>query len=167
MVGDTYDLDREGKIKYPKPTSSIGQQPTPTNPVNVMAQPQPKPRPANFKEPEGWNADKEAAFQDKIKNHPDYKPWYDAFVQRYGEAPYLGLDADYNYRLAIDRGVKPVPDPYDNNILHCNSASGDITLKATDHPDRWKEDFMRQFGYNPDRDKITKQQAEQMMRKQK
>jgi len=90
----------------------------------------------------------EQEFQKTIKN----SPWYSQFVQRFQEQPDLRAGGDYNYRLAVAKGVQPQPDPYDNNALHWPSSLPDGTmLKSEGHPTAWKEYYMRaNNGINPD-----------------
>ena len=78
-------------------------------------------------------------------------PWYSEFQKQYGEAPDLSKNADYDYRKAWAAGIRPEPDPFDQNRLHWPSSapSGEM-LKAENHPTAWKEYFMRATGQNPD-----------------
>lgn len=78
-------------------------------------------------------------------------PWYSEFVKQYGEAPDLSRNADYDYRSAWASGIRPTPDPYDNNRYHWPSSlpSGQM-LKSENHPTAWKEHYMRETGTNPD-----------------
>ena len=88
----------------------------------------------------------EALFQQQIQQ----SPWFAQFQQQYGEAPDLNT-TDYDYRKAWAAGIRPVPDPYDNNRYHWPSSlpSGEM-LKSENHPTAWKEYYMRQTGQNPD-----------------
>jgi len=93
-------------------------------------------------------------------------PWYKSFLQRYGEAPNLGPDADYDYRKAWAAGIRPQPDPYDNNFPHWPSSTGaGEMLKAPNHPTAWKEYYMRQTGINPDAVGATEDDWNRMQRK--
>jgi len=96
----------------------------------------------------------EANFQVGIRG----TPWFNNFVSEYGEEPDLrpvnedpALGPNYDYRAAWNAGIRPEPDPYDNNKYHWPSSLGDGTmLKTPNHPTAWKEYFMRQHGVNPD-----------------
>ncbi|MCG3774983.1 MAG: hypothetical protein JW395_1811 [Nitrospira sp.] len=76
--------------------------------------------------------------------------WYKSFLDRFGEEPNLNAP-EYDYRKAWAAGIRPEPDPYDQNFPHWPSAlpNGDM-LKSADHFTAWKEHFMRAFGTNPD-----------------
>ena len=90
---------------------------------------------------------KEISFQREIKN----SPWYSEFVKSYGETPDLSKTANYDYRKAWEAGIRPQPDPYDNNKYHWpSSTSNGEMLKSADHPTAWKEHYMRATGTNPD-----------------
>lgn len=98
--------------------------------------------------------DDEAAFQQGIRA----TPWFSEFTKQYGEEPDLrpvsedpSQGPNYDYRKAWASGVRPEPDPYDQNRMHWPSStdSGDM-LKAANHPTAWKEYFMRAYGVNPD-----------------
>ena len=84
--------------------------------------------------------------------------WFKDFAAQYGEPPDLrpasedpALGPNYDYRKAWAGGIRPEPDPYDNNRMHWPSSleSGEM-LKTDNHPTAWKEHFMRQYGVNPD-----------------
>lgn len=90
-------------------------------------------------------------------------PWYQEFVKQYGEAPDLSKTANYDYRTAWSSGIRPTPDPHDNNRYHWPSSlpSGQM-LKSADHPTAWKERFMRATGKNPDAVGATEEMWNQM-----
>ena len=89
----------------------------------------------------------EANFQVGIRG----TPWFNNFVSEYGEEPDLrpvnedpALGPNYDYRAAWNAGIRPEPDPYDNNKYHWPSSLEDGTmLKTPNHPTAWKEYFMR------------------------
>lgn len=90
-------------------------------------------------------------------------PWFSEFVRSYGERPDLSRNADYDYRKAWAAGLRPEPDPYDNNRYHWPSSlpSGEL-LKSPNHQTLWKEQYMRATGQNPDATGVTKEQWQQM-----
>ena len=96
----------------------------------------------------------ESAFQKGVRD----TDWFRGFVKQYGEEPDLRPMSDdptkgpnYDYRKAWASGIRPEPDPYDNNRPHWPSSSPDgEMLKSKNHPTAWKEHFMRQYGVNPD-----------------
>lgn len=91
--------------------------------------------------------------QDEAKFQADMKasPWYAEFQKRFGEAPDLSTNSNYDYRGAWKAGIQPQPDPYDDNSLHWPSAlPNGKELKSPDHPTLWKEHFMQATGKNPD-----------------
>lgn len=96
--------------------------------------------------PKNYGLLAEESFQEGIRN----TDWFKEFVKQYGEEPDLNTK-DYNYRKAWQAGIRPVPDPYDNNRYHWSSSlpSGEM-LKAANHPTAWKEYYMRITGKNPD-----------------
>lgn len=88
---------------------------------------------------------REGQFQRGIKA----TPWYAEFQREYGEPPDLNTP-DYDYRAAWRAGVRPAPDPYDNNRQHWASSLPDGTmLKSPTHPTAWMEHFMRMTGKDP------------------
>lgn len=103
---------------------------------------------------QGTTDPKEDDFQRGIRG----TSWFSDFVKQYGEEPDLrpvsedpALGPNYDYRKAWAAGVRPEPDPYDNNRQHWPSSSPDgKMLKSKNHPTAWKEPFMRQYGVNPD-----------------
>jgi hypothetical protein len=105
---------------------------------------------------------RESQFQSGIRS----TPWFREFVREHGEQPDLSRNADYDYRGAWQAGLRPSPDPYDNNRHHWPSSlpNGEM-LKAPDHPTMWKELFMRATGQNPDALGITQEQAMRVLGK--
>jgi len=84
--------------------------------------------------------------------------WFREFQAQYGEAPDLRQMSEdpqkgpnYDYRAAWQGGIRPERDPYDNNRYHWGSSlpSGEM-LKSKNHPTAWKEQYMREYGINPD-----------------
>jgi hypothetical protein len=90
-------------------------------------------------------------------------PWFSEFARQYGERPDLSRNADYDYRKAWAAGVRPEPDPYDDNRHHWPSSlpSGEM-LKSPTHSTLWKEQYMRATGQNPDAVGATEAQWQQM-----
>ncbi len=72
--------------------------------------------------------------------------WYKQFQSRYGEVPNLN-DSQYDYRKAWEAGIRPAPDPYDNNFPHWSDrAPNGEMMKSPDHPTIWMEYFMNATG---------------------
>jgi hypothetical protein len=90
-------------------------------------------------------------------------PWFSEFKKRYGEDPDLSSSADYDYRKAWKAGIRPQPDPNDNNRYHWSSSTdtGEL-LKGPNHPTLWKENYMRATGKNPDATGVTEKAAKKM-----
>jgi hypothetical protein len=76
-------------------------------------------------------------------------PWYQEFVQQYGERPDLNTP-DYDYRSAWAAGIRPQRDPYDQNRYHWPSMLPDgRALKSQNHTTMWMETFMQITGVDP------------------
>lgn len=160
MVGDTYDLNQQGQIKYPKPIEPMGT-PTPTNPVNPMVQPQTtQPQqgaatPLNVtpdQEEREWrqifgklpvyqqtklNPRQEREFQTWFKS----LPWYANYTQRTGQAPNMN-DPMYDYRGAFASNMGPDETGHWRSV---NPMTG-RPLKNPKHDTWWKEEFVAQQG---------------------
>ncbi len=91
-----------------------------------------------------WGAEDEQKFLQTVQTHP----WYNQFVQDYGEAPDLN-SPDYNYRAAYKFGVLPELYPYDNRYHWSSVTPQGQSLKATNHPTAWMEDYMQVTGRDP------------------
>lgn len=96
----------------------------------------------------GLPPEQEQQFQTFMAFDPNVRQWRNSFQNRYGEPPQIE-GGDYDYRAAYAAGSRPVPVPGDT-VPHWSSVG-----KAADHPTMWKQDFMTQFGVDPD------QQAQQ------
>ena len=104
----------------------------------------------------------ESDFQDFINNDPDVVKWRDEFKEEWGEEPQID-GADYDYRGAWKAGIKPKPtyEPETKKTLHHwgSIGVGGKDLKSESHSTRWKSDYMKATGINPDEAGITKEQA--------
>lgn len=74
-------------------------------------------------------------------------PFYQEFVQRYGELP--NLSGDYDYRLWWKDGMEATRH-HDGTLHGPSKTKTGRWLKSPDHPTAWKENFMHQFGVDPD-----------------
>jgi hypothetical protein len=106
--------------------------------------------------------DEEAKFQKEMRG----SEWYKEFVKRYGEEPDLDTDV-YDTRRAWKLGIKPVRDKYDENSLHWpdKDPKGQWLKNPQKHPTAWMQDFMEEFGYNPEEKGITKEQYRKMTKR--
>lgn len=144
-----------------KPIALFGSEPEATNAaidrdliLRDKNHPWNQPTQLSDKLTQGTTDPKEDDFQRGIRG----TSWFSDFVKQYGEEPDLrpvsedpALGPNYDYRKAWAAGVRPEPDPYDNNRQHWPSSSPDgKMLKSKNHPTAWKEPFMRQYGVNPD-----------------
>jgi len=89
---------------------------------------------------QGWSPADETRFQQEIRQ----TPWYSGFVKQFDEAPNLN-GSEYNYRAAWQRGIRPELYPYDGTYHWPSTANGE-SLKATNHPTAWMEDYMQITG---------------------
>ena len=96
----------------------------------------------------GLPPSQEQQFQTFLAFDPAVRQWRSSFQNRYGEQPQIE-GGDYDYRAAWADGSRPQAVPGDT-VPHWSSVG-----KAADHPTMWKQDFMTQFGVDPD------QQAQQ------
>jgi hypothetical protein len=110
----------------------------------------------------GLSSKEESDFQDFINNDPDVVKWRDEFKEEWGEEPQID-GADYDYRGAWKAGIKPKPtyEPETKKTLHHwdSIGVGGKDLKSESHSTRWKSDYMKETGINPDEAGITKEQA--------
>jgi hypothetical protein len=110
----------------------------------------------------GLSSKEESDFQDFINNDPDVVKWRDEFKEEWGEEPQID-GADYDYRGAWKAGIKPKPtyEPETKKTLHHWDSIGvdGKDLKSESHSTRWKSDYMKATGINPDEAGITKEQA--------
>jgi hypothetical protein len=92
------------------------------------------------------------------ETNPDILAWREEFVKTYGEEPKIN-NADYDYYGAYEAGVTPKPSDVDGEYHWGSIGLGGIDLKSVHHPTRWKSDYMKLTGVNPDKENITKEQA--------
>ena len=108
------------------------------------------------------------AFKSWMLTNPKVKAWRKQFIEEYGEEPQIE-DSGYDYVGAWQSGIEPEPNP--DHILKSGEPAyhwGSIgaegqDLKAEDHPTRWKSDFMKKTGWNPDSMGISERQAESLL----
>lgn len=92
-----------------------------------------------------WSKKDEKSFQSGIRG----TKWYKQFVDKYGEPPDLD-SKDYNYRAAWKAGIRPQDYEHDAEMQHWASTTGKgESLKATNHPTAWMEDYMQVTGSDP------------------
>ena len=92
-----------------------------------------------------WSQKDEKAFQKGVRG----TKWYKQFADKYGEPPDLN-SKDYNYRAAWKAGVRPQDYEHDPEMQHWASTTGKgESLKATNHPTAWMEDYMQVTGSDP------------------
>lgn len=92
-----------------------------------------------------WSQKDERAFQKGVRG----TKWYKQFADKYGEPPDLN-SKDYNYRAAWKAGVRPQDYEHDAEMQHWASTTGKgESLKATNHPTAWMEDYMQVTGSDP------------------
>lgn len=74
--------------------------------------------------------------------------------------------ADYDLVGAMRSGLRPERNPYDQNRYHWPSTTPEGKwLKAPNHPTAWKQTFMEATGVDPDSIRMTKEKAEEYIRK--
>lgn len=182
MVGDTYDINQQGQIKYPKPIEPMGA-PTPTNPVNPMVQPQTTQvqQMASNKDfndtwrlhfgplpkytPTTLNAQQERRYQAWVNKNP----WFAGMPQEVRQIALQG-GGDYDYRGAWLAGVRPGKT---GHWLSINPKTGAPLKNPETHPTWWKEEFMSKYGrpagragFNIDAPGMTREQAWQFITNQ-
>jgi hypothetical protein len=92
-----------------------------------------------------WSKKDEKSFQSGIRG----TKWYKQFADKYGEPPNLNAK-DYNYRAAWKAGVRPQDYEHDPEMQHWASTTGKgESLKSTNHPTAWMEDYMQVTGSDP------------------
>ncbi len=97
----------------------------------------------------------EQQFQRDMIFAPGWRDWRRDFIKNVGGPPNTDPGGDYNYRLAWLAGATPELDPGTGEVHGFSSTAlppfkDAVNLKADNHPTMWKEDFMQQFGANPD-----------------
>ena len=85
----------------------------------------------------------ERQFQTFMAFNPAVRAWRNSFANRFGEQPVID-GGNYDYRAAWKAGARPEPIPGDT-VWHWSSVG-----KSADHPTMWKQQFMDQFGVDPD-----------------
>lgn len=79
---------------------------------------------------------------------PAVRAWRRQFMRDFGYVPQMN-GGDYDYRLALQSGMRPELYTHDNRY-HWPSATPDgRSLKSPDHPTAWMETFMERFGIDP------------------
>ncbi len=108
-----------------------------------------------------WNPEQEAAFQNYVR----MTPWHAEFEDQYGEPPELNTP-DYNYRAAWQAGVQPEIYEFDKKYHWPSVTEGGESLKATNHPTAWMEDYMQITGGRDPHDgyQVTPQEADALGR---
>ena len=108
--------------------------------------------------------EEEAEFQQWMKTNPDVVAWREQFVRELGEEPRID-GGGFDYRGAWKAGIAPKPNPQHKtktgeDAYHWPSiGEGGKDLKSKDHPTRWKSDYMKKTGINPDDSGISKEDA--------
>lgn len=106
----------------------------------------------------------DSAFYDWLQNNPNVKAWKDQFYKEYGEYPDIN-SGGYDYRGAFEAGIVPEPSQYDLSKTgepryHWESLGiNGKDLKSKNHPTRWKSDYMKKTGIDPDSAGISKDSA--------
>lgn len=108
-----------------------------------MAYPVPKINPVSSK----------SEFQNWWNTNPSVVSWRDEFKKQYGEEPQQG--GDYNYRGAFEAGIVPQPSKFDNKYHWDSIGLNGVDLKSENHPTRWKSEYMKATGNNPDENGIS------------
>lgn len=95
------------------------------------------------------SAESETQFQNWWNTNPDVVAWRNEFKKEYGEEPQQ--DGDYNYRGAFKAGITPTPNNEDGGRRHWGSIGiNGEDLKSDFHSTRWKSEYMKATGINPD-----------------
>jgi hypothetical protein len=108
----------------------------------------------------GLPPDQEHQFQTFMAFDPSVRAWRNSFENRFGEQPNTTSDSSYDYRAAWAAGNRPQPVPNDT-VWHWGSVG-----KAADHPTEWKQQFMTQFGSDPDQVEQWTPDMQQFMQQQ-
>ncbi len=85
----------------------------------------------------------EGQYQSFMGFDPNVRAWRNGFQTKYGEQPNTENDPSFNYREAWQAGNKPQAYGYDT-MPHWDSRG-----KAPDHPTAWMNDFVQQYGVDP------------------
>ena len=87
--------------------------------------------------------EQERQFQTFMAFAPSVREWRNKYASKYGEQPRIE-GGNYDYRAAFEADARPSMGPGDS-VPHWPSVG-----KAADHPTMWKQQFMTQFGVDPD-----------------
>lgn len=101
-----------------------------------------------------WTPEQEQGFQTYMAFDPGVRAWRQGFVNKFGEEPNINDDPSFDYRKAYAAGDGPRAYAHDT-MPHWGS-----TGKAPDHPTEWMNDFMGQFGQDPNEADWNIQQQE-------
>jgi hypothetical protein len=103
----------------------------------------------------GGTQDKQPTdFKEWWNNNPNVVAWRNEFIDTYGEEPQLE-GAGYDYRGAFEAGIVPEKNPYDNKYHWGSIGLEGKDLKSKNHPTRWKSEYMKLTGNNPDENNIS------------
>lgn len=103
--------------------------------------------------------EQEKQFQTFMAFDPSVRSWRNSFANRFGEQPIID-GGDFDYRQAWMAGNRPQPVPNDT-VWHWGSVG-----KADNHPTEWKQQFMTQFGVDPDQVQQWTPPMQQFMQRQ-
>ena len=106
-----------------------------------------------------WGPQNEADFQTFMAFDPNVRDWRNAFQRELGGPPQTE-GGDYDYRAAWLAGQGPQPVPGDT-VPHWGSAG-----KLPGHPTEWKQQFMTQFGSDPDAPGNSTPEQDEFLRQQ-
>ena len=96
-------------------------------------------------EPTQFDSQEEQRFQQEIKQ----SPWYNGYVEKYGEPPNLDTE-NYDTRRAWKLGVVPSINNVDQMYHWSDYAPDGTMLKSPHHETAWMGPFMQRYGINPD-----------------
>lgn len=101
---------------------------------------------------------REKEFQNWLKTNPNVVAWREEFKKEYGEEPEID-NSGYDYRGAFEAGIVPEKNETDG-LYHWDSIGIDgKDLKSKTHPTRWKSEYMKLSGNNPDEIDIDYEKA--------
>ena len=109
----------------------------------------------------------ESKFKDWWEKDKKVKAWRNEFKKDFGFEPSPNSPG-YDYRGAWKAGIKPEPtyEPETKKTRHHwgSIGVGGKDLKGKDHPTRWKSDYMKLTGVNPDEEGISEEEGKRMLR---
>jgi hypothetical protein len=109
----------------------------------------------------------EDAFKDWWRTNSKVKAWRNEFKKDFGFEPSPNSQG-YDYRGAWKAGIKPEStyEPETKQTRHHwgSLGVGGKDLKSKKHPTRWKSDYMKVTGSNPDDEGISEAEAKKMLR---